>query len=100
MSLHMAPVEADADLELRVPRGEAGSLDDGARTVLETIDCVRAAEVDRIGGMRPDAFDLYVDVGARLELVPEGEGGIDSDEAAARLRDGFGVIAVERLRLR
>lgn len=98
MSLHMAPVEVAADLELRVPRGEAGDLDDGARTVLSKIDGVREVEVERIDGMRPDAFDLYVDVAARLALDAES----DADRADLReqLRDGFGVTAVERLDVR
>ncbi|WP_255149991.1 hypothetical protein [Halorarius halobius] len=98
MSVHMAEVEAAADLELRVPRGEAGALDDGARQVLAKIDCVREVEVERIDGMRPDAFDLYVDVAARLALDAEPEA--DRDELRARLRDGFGVTEVERLDVR
>jgi hypothetical protein len=95
MSLHMAAVEVAAALELRVPRGEAGDLDQGTREVLRKIDGVQEVEIERIDGMRPDAFDLYVDVVARLRLAAESDA--DPDELADRLRDGFGVVAVERL---
>lgn len=99
MSLHMAQLEVEADLELRIPRGEVGSLDDGARTVLNKIDRVREVEVDDIGSVRPDAFDLYVDVSARLVLdVRELEEPVAvDDDVATRLRDGFGVVAIDRL---
>jgi hypothetical protein len=97
MSLHMAHVEVAAALELRVPRGEAGDLDQGTREVLRKIDGVREVEVERIDGMRPDAFDLYVDVAARLRLDVESDADTDPDDLAARLRDGFGVVEVERL---
>ncbi|MFC7177467.1 hypothetical protein [Halosegnis marinus] len=91
MSVHLPTTEARADLELRVPRGEAGSLDEGARSVLEKVDAVRRVEVERIGGMRPDAFDLYVEVTADLELeLPDGA------DPAETLGDGFGVVGVER----
>ncbi|WP_255196399.1 hypothetical protein [Halorarius litoreus] len=98
MSLHMADVEVTAALELRVPRGEAGSLDQGARTVLAKIDCVREVDVERIDGMRPDAFDLYVDVVAQLRLDAEPEA--NHADLVALLRDGFGVTDVERLDVR
>lgn len=99
MSLPMAHLEVAADLELRVPRGRAGDLDHGTREVLGKIDGVREVEVERIDGMRPDAFDLYVDVVARLRLDVEPDAD-DPDEIAARLRDGFGVIAVKRIDVR
>jgi hypothetical protein len=98
MSLHMAHVEVAAALELRVPRGEAGDLDQGTREVLRKIDGVREVEVERIDGMRPDAFDLYVDVVARLQLDAEPEA--DHADLVAQLRDGFGVTSVERLDVR
>ena len=97
MSLHMAHVEVATALELRVPRGEAGNLDQGTRAVLGKIDGVREVEVERIDGMRPDAFDLYVDVVARLRLDVESDADPDRDALTDRLRDGFGVVEVERL---
>lgn len=91
MSVQLRHTEVAADLTLRVPRGEAGSLHDGSRTVLEKVDAVRRVEVDEISGMRPDAFDCYVDATVTLELeVPA------AAEAQKTLRDGFGVVAVDR----
>jgi len=95
MSIQLPHTEAEADLRVRVPRGEAGSLDDGARTVLDKLDPVHGVEVVRIGGMRPDAFDLYVDVTARVELELD-----DETDPADTLGDGFGVVAVDRCEVR
>jgi hypothetical protein len=97
MAATIPSVEVDCDLELRVPRGDAGDLDDGARAVLENVDDVRAVEVRGIDGMRPDAFDLYVDATARVTMT--GDAPVEADDLAARLRDGFGVVAVERCEL-
>jgi hypothetical protein len=47
--------------------------------------------------MRPDAFDLYVDATARVTMT--GDAPVEADDLAARLRDGFGVVAVERCEL-
>lgn len=91
MSVQLRRREVTADLTLRVPRGEAGSLHDGSRTVLEKVDAVRRVEVDEIRGMRPDAFDCYVDATVTLGLeLPA------SAEPDERLRDGFGVVDVDR----
>lgn len=89
MSVQQPTAEVAADLTLRVPRGDSDSLGDGVRTVLDGIDAVRTVEVVEIAAMRPDAFDLYVDATARVELA--------ADEPAATLADGFGVVAVDRL---
>jgi len=88
MSVQLPTTEVEADLQLRVPRGEAGSLGDGARTVLDGVDAVRTVEIVDIGGMRPDAFDLYVDATARIVVA--------ADEPEPTLADGFGVVVVDR----
>jgi hypothetical protein len=89
MSVQLKRTEVAADLTLRVPRGEAGSLHDGSRAVLETLDAVHQVEVEEIHGMRPDAFDCYVDATVTLALPAD-------CEPEETLRDGFGVVAVDR----
>lgn len=79
----------EAAVTLRVPRGEAGDMQRGVRTVLGDIDGVAAVDVGELTGMRPAAADLYVDARARFELE------CDPDDVAGLLRDGFGVEAVE-----
>lgn len=79
----------EAAVTLRVPRGEAGDMQRGVRTVLENIDGVAAVDVGDLTGMRPAAADLYVDARVRFELDTE------PDDVRAFLRDGFGVEAVE-----
>jgi hypothetical protein len=106
MAATIRTVAVVCDCELRIPRGDAGDLDDGARAVLENVDGVREADVRGIDGMRPDAFDLYVDATARVTMAAErpvdadatgdAEGAADAADLAARLRDGFGVVGVER----
>jgi hypothetical protein len=91
MSVQRKRTAVVADLTLRVPRGEAGSLHDGSRAVLEQLDTVRRVEVEEIRGMRPDAFDCYVDATVTLALALPAEA-----EPREALRDGFGVVAVDR----
>jgi hypothetical protein len=83
MAIQMTTTEVETDLRLRIARGDAGSLGDGARQLLEQTDAVERVERIDIGAMQPDAFDLYVDATARLTLAD------DADIEA--VRDGFGV---------
>ncbi|MFB6118304.1 hypothetical protein [Halosegnis sp.] len=92
MSVQRPTTEVETAVQLRVPRGEAGSLQDGVRAVLASIDAVRQVTVHDIGTVRPDAFDLYVDATARVELAAE--------NPAMTLADGFGVVTVDRCEVR
>ncbi|MDZ7746114.1 MAG: hypothetical protein U5K28_06210 [Halobacteriales archaeon] len=83
MAVQMTTTEVETDLRLRIARGDAGSLGDGAQQLLEETDAVERVERVDIDGMRPDAFDLYVDATARLVLA-------DGADIEA-VRDGFGV---------
>ena len=72
-------------LSVRVPRGAAG----GVERVVGDVDGVEHVEVHDLVGVRPDALDLYVDAAITV--------GFDADVAdpGERLRDGFGVLAVD-----
>ena len=79
-----------AELELRVPR-DGETLERDAETVLERVDGVAAADVDRLTGVTPTLNDLQVGVAVRLRFDER-----PADAAAARetLADGFGVSDV------
>lgn len=88
MEVHQTTT-VEAAVTLRVPRGAAGDMERGVRTVLEDIDGVATVDVGELTGMRPSAADLYVEARARFELEREPE------DVEAFLRDGFGVETVE-----
>ncbi|WP_135820357.1 hypothetical protein [Halostella litorea] len=86
----MPAATVTAEIELRVPRdGEA--LERDAETVLERVDGVAEADVDRLTGVTPTLNDLQVGVAVRLTFDER-----PADAAAARetLADGFGVADV------
>ena len=76
-------------LSVRVPRGAAGDVDGGVETVVGDVDGVEHVEVHDLAGVRPNALDLHVDAAVTV--------GFDADVAdpGERLRDGFGVLAVD-----
>ena len=88
MAIQMTTTGVETDLRLRIARGDAGGLGDGAQQLLEQTDAVDRVESIYIDGMRPDAFDLYVDATAHLVLAD----GATLDA----VRDGFGVERVDR----
>ncbi|MFB6191819.1 MAG: hypothetical protein ABEI11_00690 [Haloarculaceae archaeon] len=99
MPVQKTTVEVTADCEARVARGDAGSLNAGVEALFAEADAVRECELRSVGSVRPDAFDLYVDVTVELALaLPEGG---EADESAARdaLADVFGVCEVRRVRI-
>lgn len=97
MPVQETTVEATADCEVRVARGDAGSLDAGVEALFAEADAVRECELRAVGDVRPDAFDLYVDATVEVVLaVPEGA---DESTARATLADVFGVCAVRRIRV-
>ena len=76
-------------LSVRVPRGAAGNVDGGVESVVGDVDGVEHVEVYDLVGVRPNALDLHVDAAVTIEF--------DADVAdpGERLRDGFGVLAVD-----
>ena len=82
----------EAVVTLRVPRGAMGDLPAGVREVLAGVAGVETVDVGEIRAVRPDSFDIHVDVAARLGVAVETT---DPDAARDRLLDGFGIEAVE-----
>jgi len=97
MSLHATTtVEASADVSLRVPRGATEDLTSGVAGVLDAIDAVTDATVDRVTGVHPAYTDIRVDaaVTVRLRLSED----CDPEQAVReRLQDGFGITKVQRV---
>ena len=87
-----------ADLTMHVPRDTAGDLEYGAASVVEGVDLVTSVEAVDVTDLRPRLNDLQID--ATVTVTVETPADEDS-EAAARgaLADGFGVDAVERVRV-
>lgn len=87
-----------ADLTMHVPRDTAGDLECGAASVVEGVDIVDSVEAVDVTDLRPRLNDLQID--ATVTVTVETPADEDS-EAAARgaLADGFGVDAVERVRV-
>lgn len=93
MAVSIQEVELTADLTVLVSRDAAGTIDDGARELIERVDRVTVREL-RVTGVRPRLNDMAVEVRADLAVaVPD-----DDVETAARERldDGFG-LTVERI---
>ncbi|MFB6073152.1 MAG: hypothetical protein ABEJ88_09310 [Halobacterium sp.] len=87
-----------ADLTMQVPRNATGDLDAGAETVVSRIDAVGAVEAVDVTDLRPRLNDLLVD--ATVTATVDVEDAPDVEGAAhAALADGFGVEAVEDLRV-
>ena len=76
-------------LSVRVPRGAAGDVDGGVESVVGNVDGVEHVEVHDLAGVRPNALDLHVDATVTVEL----DAGVA--DPGERLRDGFGVLAVD-----
>ena len=87
-------IDATADLEVRVPRGDDGSLQDGVATVLGRNAAVDQMEVVDISGVTPTLNDLRVDASVRLRVHLDEP--IEDERAAVRetVADQFGVDTV------
>lgn len=95
MSLHATvPVDATADVSLRVPRGEAGDLEAGVADVLASVDAVEAATVERVTGVTPTWTDIRVDADVSVTAAVPADAEDRGDAVADRLADGFGVTEV------
>ena len=87
-------IDATADLELQVPRGGDGTLQDGIVTVLGRSAAVDRTEVVAVNGVKPTLNDLRVDASVRLRVHLDD--GVEDERAAVRdtVADQFGVQAV------
>jgi hypothetical protein len=87
-------VTATAELELRVPR-DGERLERDAETVLERIDGVARADVERLTGVTPTLNDLRVGVAVRLRF--DSDDPTDAATLRETLADGFGVDEVSTI---
>ncbi len=94
MSVQLARHEVSVDCEVRVARGRAGDLDDGIDELFAKVDPVADCEVRDVREVTPDAFDLYVDTA--VVLTVEAPADRDAAELRADVRDGFGVVSIDR----
>lgn len=87
-------IDATADLEVHVPRGGEGSLQDGIVTVLGRSASVTPTEVVDISGVTPTLNDLRVDASVHLRVHLDES--VEDERAAVRdaVADQFGVRAV------
>lgn len=95
MAVHQQRTEATVECRLRVPRGAGGDLPGGVHDVLAAIEGVEAVAVRSVSNMRPAPADIYVTARADVTLSLEAKRGA----VRTRLRDGFGVEAVEAVAL-
>jgi len=87
-----------ADLTMHVPRDAAGDLECGARTVLDRVDAVAGVEAVDVTDLRPRLNDLQID--ATVTVAVDAAGDADGETAGrAALADGFGIDAVEGVRV-
>jgi hypothetical protein len=87
-------IDATADLEVHVPRGGDGTLQDGIATVLGRSAAVHRTEVVDVNGVTPTLNDLRVDASVRLHVRLDGP--VEDERAAVRdaVADQFGVDSV------
>lgn len=87
-------IDATADLELQVPRGGDGTLQDGIVTVLGRSAAVHRTEVVAVNGVTPTLNDLRVDASVRLRVHLDDA--VEDERAAVRetVADQFGVRTV------
>jgi hypothetical protein len=98
MSLQASPpVDASADVSLRVPRGEDGTLECGVADVLANVDGVSDVTVERVTSVRPTWTDVRVDADVTLTVETATEADDRSAAVEATLADGFGVTDVNGL---
>jgi hypothetical protein len=92
--MNAAKIDATADLEVHVPRGDDGTLQDGIADVLDRNTAVARTEVVDISGVTPTLNDLRVDAEVRLSVRLDDA--VEDERAAVRdaVADQFGVRTV------
>lgn len=91
MSVQRTPQRVEAEIELRVPRGAMGDLEQGVVDVLSKVDAVGRLERAEVRDVRPTSFDIHVTVAAALEVRAEREA------VREALLDGFGIERLEHV---
>lgn len=86
-----------ADLTMHVPRNSAGTLDDGAESVVAGVDCVTSVEAVDVTDLRPRLNDLEIRATVTVAADVEDSANLEAAGRAA-LENGFGVECVEALR--
>lgn len=88
------PVDASADVSLRVPRGATGDLESGVADVVANVDGAGDVTVERVTSVRPTWTDVRVDADVRLSVEVAAEASDRAAAVAARVGDAFGVTEV------
>lgn len=91
MSVQRTPQQVRAEVELRVPRGAMGDLEQGVHDVLSEVDAVGHVERAEVRDVRPTSFDIHVTVAAALEVRAERKA------VREALLDGFGIERLEHV---
>ncbi|MFC4553153.1 MULTISPECIES: hypothetical protein [Halorussus] len=96
--IHARTIHVTADLELEVPRGRDGTLQDGITAVLRRSAAVERTEVAAVRGVKPTLNDLQVDATVRLTVRLDES--VDDERAAVRetVADQFGVRSISEVR--
>jgi hypothetical protein len=89
MSVQRTPQRVEAEIELRVPRGAMGDLEQGVDDVLSKVDAVGRVESREVRNVRPTSFDIHVTVVAALEVRAE------RGDVREALLEGFGIERLE-----
>jgi hypothetical protein len=89
MSVRRTPQRVEAEIELRVPRGAMGDLEQGVGDILSEVDAVGRVERREGRNVRPASFDIHVTVAVALEVRA------DREDVRAALLDGFGIERLE-----
>jgi len=93
-TMNRLAIDATADLEVQVPRGGDGTLQDGIVTVLDRSAAVDRTEVLDVSGVTPTLNDLRVDASVRLRVRVEETVEDERDAVREAVADQFGVRAV------
>jgi hypothetical protein len=87
-------IDATADLEVHVPRGGDGTLQEGIVTVLDRSGAVARTEVLDVSGVTPTLNDLRVDASVLLRVHVEETVEDERDAVREAVADQFGVRTV------
>jgi hypothetical protein len=87
-------IDATADLEVHVPRGGDGTLQEGIVTVLDRSGAVVRTEVLDVSGVTPTLNDLRVDASVLLRVHVEETVEDERDAVREAVADQFGVRTV------
>ena len=93
-TMNQLVIDATADLEVHVPRGGDGTLQEGIVTVLDRSGAVARTEVLDVSGVTPTLNDLRVDASVRLRVHVEETVEDERDAVREAVANQFGVRTV------